>query len=367
LFSFSSSNHQDGKQEENLAETLLLKEWRPETIHQVPRSNVSHAAYRAVDVHSHAYTESKREVDRVVESMDSVGVQKRIVLTGATGDKFKALKERYSEYPDRFDLWCGINYSGYMEEGWPEKAAAALERCAEMGGVGIGEMSDKGKGLVPSPDPDSQMHPNDPRMDPVFEKAAELGLPVNIHIAEPIWMYQSMDSTNDGLLRAHTWSVEHQDVTVSHSGMIDIMEETLQRHPGTTFIACHLMNLNNNLARLGDLLDRHSNLYIDIGARYAEFGTIPRYAARFFEKYQDRILYGTDYGFEVFGHVEDVNGDRTSLAEMYRLTFRVLETTDDHFYRTDLLGYRWPLYGLGLSDPVLRKIYQDNAQRILDL
>jgi predicted TIM-barrel fold metal-dependent hydrolase len=149
--------------------------------------------------------------------------------------------------------------------------------------------------------------------------------------------------------------------------MIDIMEETLQRHPGTTFIACHLMNLNNNLARLGDLLDRHSNLYIDIGARYAEFGTIPRYAARFFEKHQDRILYGTDYGFEVFGHVEDVNGDRTSLAEMYRLTFRVLETTDDHFYRTDLLGYRWPLYGLGLSDPVLRKIYQDNAQRILDL
>lgn len=339
----------------------------PQNIHQVPRSDVTRAATPAIDVHTHAYAENKKEVDRVIESMDSVGVDKLIILTGATGAKFNALVDRYSKYPDRFDLWCGIDYSGYMEQDWSEKAVAKLERCTEMGATGIGEMSDKGKGLVPTTDPDSQMHPNDPRMDPIFEKAAEMGLPVNIHIGEPIWMYQPMDSTNDGLGRANIWEVKHQDVTVSHSDMIDVMEETLKRHPNTTFIACHLMNLNNNLARLGDLLDQYSNLYIDISARYAEFATIPRYAAQFFEKYQDRILYGTDYGFEVFGHVDDGNGDRTSLAEMYRMTFRVLETTDDHFYRTDLLGYKWPLYGLGLSDQALEKIYRGNAQRVLDL
>lgn len=365
LFAFSAEGRGGG--EDNLAKTLLLKEWRPQAVHQVPRSDVSEAVYRAIDVHTHVYADNKQEVDRVVEIMDRVGVEKLIILTGATGDEFKSLVERYSEYPDRFDLWCGIDYSGYMEEGWSEKAVAALERCVEMGATGIGEMSDKGKGLVTSLNPEAQMHPNDPRMDPIFEKAAELGLPVNIHIAEPIWMYLPMDSTNDGLMRAHTWKVEHQDVTVSHSDMIDIMEETLQRHPNTTFIACHLMNLSNNLARLGGLLDRHSNLYIDTGARFAEFGTIPRYAAQFFTKYQDRILYGTDYGFEVFGSVNDSNGDHTTLAEMYRMTFRVLETTDDHFYMTDLLGYRWPLYGLGLSDQVMEKIYRTNAQRVLNL
>ena len=350
----------------NLSDTLLLESWHPQTVHQVSRSDVSQAAHRAVDVHTHAYAESKQDVDQVVEIMDRVGVETLIVLTGATGDEFQALTERYADYPDRFELWCGVDYDGYMEEGWSEKAAAAVDRCAEMGATGIGELSDKGKGLVASLDPDAQMHPSDPRMDPVFEKAAELDLPVNIHIAEPIWMYEPMDAANDGLTRASTWSVEHRDVTVDHSGMIDIMEETLQRHPGTTFIACHLMNLNNDLSRLGDLLDQYPNLYVDIGARFAEFGTIPRYAAQFFEQYQDRILYGTDYGWETFNN-NTTYGNKTTTAEMYRMTFRVLETTDDHFYLTDLLGYKWPLYGLGLSDQVLEKIYRANAERVLDL
>lgn len=362
-----SAGKRSAQDENDLAETLLLKDWRPQTAHEVPRSDVSQSAYPAIDVHSHVYTENEQEVDKVVKMMDQVGVEKRIVLTGATGDEFESLVQRYADYPDRFDLWCGIDYSGYMEEGWSENAAAAVERCAEMGATGIGEISDKGKGLVSTLDPGAQMHPNDPKMDPVWEKAGELGLPVNIHIAEPIWMYLPMDSTNDGLMRAHTWAVDNQDVTVSHSDMIDVMEETLQRHPNTTFIACHLMNLNNNLDRLGGLLDEYPNLYVDIGARYAEFGTIPRHAAQFFEKYQDRILYGTDYGFEVFGQVDDVNGDHSTLTEMYRMTFRVLETTDDHFYMTDLLGYRWPLYGLGLSEQALEKIYRTNAARVLNL
>lgn len=353
-------------QEESLPEALLLKEWMPQNIHKVPRSDIKQATYPAIDAHSHAYAKSKREVDQVVKIMDRVGVEKRVVLTGATGDEFKSLVERYSKYPDRFDLWCGINFSGYMEEGWSEEAAAELEQCASMGATGIGELSDKGKGLVSSLDPDSQMHPNDSRMDLVFEKAAELDLPVNVHIAEPIWMYEPMDSTNDGLMRSYTWRVKHQDVTANHSAIINIMEETLQRHPNTTFIACHLMNLSSNLDWLDQLLDRYSNLYIDIGARFAEFGTIPRRAAQFFEKYQDRILYGTDYGWETFNNDTDY-GNQTTTAEMYRMTFRMLETTDDHFYMNDLLGYKWPLYGLGLSDQALKKIYRANMQRVLGL
>ncbi len=363
----SAQTGQDQSDQDNLAETLLVNDWWPETAHQVPRSDVSQAAYGAIDVHSHVYTENAQEVDKVVKMMDQVGVDKRIVLTGTNGDEFESLKERYARYPDRFELWCDLDFSGHSEDGWVEETVAALERCAEMGAGGIGEVHDKGKGLSPTLDPEAQMHPNDPRMDPIVEKLAELEMPINIHIAEPIWMYLPMDSTNDGLMRAHTWHVEDQDVTVSHSDMIDIMAETLERHPNTTFIACHLMNLNNNLDRLGGLLDEYPNLYLDIGARFAEFGTIPRHAADFFTEYQDRILYGTDYGFEVFGQVDDVNGDHSTLAEMYRMTFRVLETADDHFYMHDLLGYRWPLYGLDLSDQVLEKIYRTNARRLLDL
>jgi predicted TIM-barrel fold metal-dependent hydrolase len=139
-----------------------------------------------------------------------------------------------------------------------------------------------------------------------------------------------------------------------------ILANMVKRHPNTTFIASHLANCTYDLTILGGMLDKFPNLSADISARFAEFSTIPRYTAAFFEKYQDRLVYGTDYGWEVWTKDGDY-GNNTSLDSMYRTTFRVLETTDEHFYLTDLVGYKWPMYGLGLSDAALRKIYHDNA------
>jgi predicted TIM-barrel fold metal-dependent hydrolase len=101
---------------------------------------------------------------------------------------------------------------------------------------------------------------------------------------------------------------------------------------------------------LGALFDQYPNLYADISARYAETATTPRFTARFYRKYQDRLLYGTDMG---------------RAADMYRTTFRILETEDEHFYAWDLFTYHWPLHGLGLGDEVLRKVYRDNALKLL--
>ncbi len=173
-----------------------------------------------------------------------------------------------------------------------------------------------------------------------------------------------MDRYNEGLMRAYTWRVKNQDEIVGHTGMIDILENTLQRHPNTTIIACHLANLSYNLDRLGELLEKYPNFYADVSARFGEFATIPRHTARFFEEHQDKILYGTDYGWETFNN-NTTYGNNTSTVEMYRFTYRVLETIDDHFYFKDLLGYNWPLYGLGLSDGALKKIYHDNAEQLL--
>ncbi|HKJ67068.1 MAG TPA: amidohydrolase family protein, partial [bacterium] len=223
---------------------------------------------------------------------------------------------------------------------------------------------DKGQGMSYCPTKTPGMHPDDPRMDPLFEKCAELGLPVNLHIADPMWMYEPMDSTNDGLMRAYTWRIQNQDEIVGHQGMIDILDNTLARHPNTTFVIAHLGNLTYDLSKLGELFDKHPNFYADISARFAEFSTIPRTAARFFEEYQDRIVYGTDYGWETFDNHTDY-GNNTTTVEMFRMTFRVLETLDDHFYLTDLVGYKWPMYGLGLSDEALRKIYRANALEIM--
>jgi predicted TIM-barrel fold metal-dependent hydrolase len=164
-------------------------------------------------------------------------------------------------------------------------------------------------------------------------------------------MYQRMDNRNDGLMNAFHWRLDNQPGIVGHSGMIDILERTVKKHSNTTFMACHFANLDYDLARLGELLEKHPNLYADIAARYAETAPIPRWAAKFYEKHADRLLYGTDMGFD---------------KEMYRVTFRILETWDEHFYESEMFSYHWSLNGFGLPDEILRKVYRTNAEKILN-
>ncbi|MEJ2537197.1 MAG: amidohydrolase family protein [Calditrichia bacterium] len=331
-------------------DNLLLKNYRPKSIYKVPVTQIEKAKFPVIDMHSHPYAESLEEVDQWVRNMDAVGIEKTILLSHATGAEFDSLYQVYSKYPDRFELWCGFDYTGYDQPGYGPAAVAELERCYKMGARGVGELGDKGKGLFYSKPPAWGMHLDDPRMDPLLEKCAELGLPINIHVAEPIWMYQTMDSTNDGLMNAYEWRLDNKPGIVDHNGMIDILERAVKRHPKTIFIACHFANCSYDLNKLGALLDKYPNLYADIAARYAETAPIPRFAAAFIEKYQDRLIYGTDMGFDL---------------DMYHITFRILETSDEHFYEIGQFGYHWALNGFGLNDVVLKKLYRDNALKLL--
>ena len=330
---------------------LLLKNYRPKSIYNTPKSHITRAKYPVVDVHAHPYPKSEEEIAQWVKTMDKVGVEKTVILTMATGAKFDSIYALYSKYPNHFEVWCGFDYSGYDEPGFGPEAVDELERCVKVGATGVGELGDKGKGLFYSGEVKAWgMHPDDKRMDPLFEKCAELNLPVSIHVADPMWMYEKMDSTNDGLMNAYSWRLDNQRDIVGHSGMIKILENTVKRHPSTTFIACHLANLSYDLTMLGKLFEKYPNLYADIGARYAEIAPIPQFASQFFKRYQDRICYGTDMGFD---------------ETMYYTTFRILESADEHFYKINLFGYHWPLYGLNLKNKILKKIYYKNAQRFL--
>jgi predicted TIM-barrel fold metal-dependent hydrolase len=331
-------------------EKLLLKDFHPKSIYAIPKTEVLKAKFPAVDVHSHAYAGSREEIDRWVKNMDDAGIERTVVLTGAVGSKFDSLHAEYSRTPDRFEVWCGFDLSGYDRPGFGPAAVAELERCARIGARGVGELSDKGRGLSFRRKPALGLHPDDPRMDPLFEKCADLGLPVNLHVADPIWMYQPMDSTNDGLMNALEWRLDDKPDIVDHAGMMAILERTVRRHPRTLFIACHFANLCYNLSEMGRMLDLYPNLYVDNGARYAETAAIPRSTLAFYGRYSDRILYGTDMGFDL---------------DMYRITFRILETLDEHFYETDQFGYHWYLNGFGLDDGILKRVYKTNALNIL--
>lgn len=332
--------------------TLKLKDYRPKSIYKIPVSKIEKARYPAIDVHSHAYAETEADLEKWVKIMDAKGIQKTIILTMTAGPKFDSIYAKYARYGDRFEVWCGIDYTGMNEPGWSEKAVKELERCHRVGAKGVGELGDKGLGeLFSEPTPGYGMHMNDKRMKPLFQKCAALKMPVNIHVAEPYWMYLPMDSTNDGFMNAYTWRIDlTKKGLLGHAELIATLETAVRENPSTTFIACHLANCEYDLEILGKLLRQYPNLYAEFGARFGEVAPIPRYMNAFCEKYQDQLLYGTDMGFN---------------NHMYETTFRILESTDEHFYETELFGYHWPLNGFGLKDSVLKKIYQDNAKKIL--
>jgi uncharacterized protein len=330
--------------------TILLKDYRPQSIYKIPVTQIDKAKFPIIDMHSHPYAKTPAEISAWLKTMDEVGVEKTTILTMATGKEFDDIARKYSD--PRFELWCGLDFSQYSIKAIsvPALAVRELQRCHDAGARGIGEIHDKGQGLRSGKSTAPGIHPDDPRVDAIWEKAAELHMPVSLHVADPIWMYQPMDRHNDGLMNAFEWRLDNQPNIVKLPGMIDILERTAARHRSTTFIACHFANLDYDLTHLGEVLDRNPNLYADISARYAETAPIPRFAAKFYAKYSNRLVYGTDMGFD---------------SAMYRVTLRILESEDEHFYETDQFGYHWPLYGFGLNDEILRNVYHETAAKLL--
>jgi uncharacterized protein len=334
------------------ADNLLLKNFRPVSVYKIPVTLVDKAAFPIIDVHAHDYARTDKEVAEWIKNMDACGIEKTIVLTQTSGAKFDSIFNLYSGYGDRFELWCGFDYTDFDKPGYGPAAVKELERCYKMGARGVGEEGDKGLGLFFN-DPVKAwgMHFDDPRMKPLFEKCAQLKMPVSIHVADPIWMYEKMDSTNDGLMNAQEWRIDMtKPGIIGFDALIQTLENAVKNNPKTTFIACHFANLTHDMSKLAALFDKYPNFYADISARYAESATIPRFMKAFYEKYQDRLLYGTDMSYPV---------------SMYRITFRILESNDEHFYEIDQFGYHWALNGFGLSKEILKKLYHDNAVRIL--
>jgi predicted TIM-barrel fold metal-dependent hydrolase len=331
-------------------DTILLKDYRPKSIYRIPITQIDKSKHPIIDMHSHPYAKTPQQIDAWLKNMDECGVQKTMILTMTTGAEFDEIFGKYSKYPDRFEIGCGLDLSGYDKPGFGPGAVRELERCHKIGARMVGEIHDKGEGLKSGKSAAPGMHPDDARMDAIWHRCGELGMPVSLHVADPIWMYQKMDATNDGLMNAWKWRLDNKPDIVNLPGMSEIFDRTLGKHRATTFIACHFMNLDYDLARLGEMFDRNPNLYSDISARYAETAPIPRFASKFYEKYAGRLVYGTDMGSE---------------KSMYRVTFRILESLDEHFYEFDQFGYHWALNGFGLTDETLQQVYNSNATKLL--
>ncbi len=311
----------------------------------VPVTRVERFRHPVVDAHSHAYAEGADAIAAWVRLMDQVGVRTSLILTGATGDELRALTARYAgAHPGRFVMLAGFARDGIEEPDYGDRLRRRLREDVAAGAVGLGELSDKGLGLVRA---GGRAYPlDDTRFDPLWEEAGLLGVPVFVHVAEPAAFYEPVDERNE-LRRSENWSLFGKG-TPGFAAMLEKLERVASRHPRTRFVSVHAFNLANDLAAVGALLDRHPNVQIDFAARMWELARQPFTARRFFVKYQDRILFGTDNDPD---------------AAMYLAHVRQMETEDEWFWPPD--AEWWRGYGMNLPDDVLRKVYRGNAEALL--
>jgi len=330
-------------------DTILLRDYAPRSSVVAAVSFVPKARYPAIDAHSHNYARTPEKVIEWVKTMDETGIEITVVLTAATGAKFDSLVEMYLKpYPGRFQLYCGMEMTNIDKPDYPKRAATELVRCYNKGARGVGEWIDKGLGYMGNSesDHDKSLHPDDSRLDPFWEKCAELKLPVSFHMADHPSCWKPLDVYQERSPDYQHFNRYGKD-GLTYEELLAVRNRTLEKHPKTTFIACHLANQGNDLPALGKLLDMYPNLYLDISARDYEIGRMPRATLKFFTKYSGRVLFGNDLGME---------------KDVYQAWWRLLESEDEF-----MVGRMWwRYYGLGLPSPVLKSLYRENARRILN-
>ena len=332
-----------------------IVDYRPKSTLIVPAAGMKwKAKYPVVDFHGHpsGLLGNADGIARLGASMDSVNVRLMIAADNVSGDRLTRTMELVNGSPamkDRVRLLTGINLNG-VGPGWAAKAVAQLEADVKGGAVGIGEIG-KGFGLSTKKADGTRLRLNDPDLDPIWEAAARLKLPVFIHTADPQEFFRNVDNTNERCLELTLFPerLYPQDRYPSFNQLMAERDSLFLRHPKTTFVAAHLGWHANDLGRLGRMFDKMPNVLAEVGAVLYDIGRQPRSAHDFFVKYQDRLLFGKD-SFQ---------------PEEYPYYWRVFETRDDYFdYYRDYHAF-WKLYGIDLPDVVLKKVYYQNALRIM--
>jgi predicted TIM-barrel fold metal-dependent hydrolase len=330
--------------------TLPLSDFQPQSTLVTAEHPVARACFPAIDYHNHLDALEPLEVLRV---MDACGIERMVNITMKTGVEALAIIDKFhSAAPERFATIGWMDWSGVERDDFVPITLDRLERLVERGAKGIKFWKNLGLSVR---DRSGELLPiDDERLAPVFDKAAELGIPVMFHIADPDAFFLPVDGRNERFeeLAAHPdWSFQASHFTKAE--LLDQRDRVIARHPKTTFVAAHVAECGENLARVTQLLETHPNVSIDISARASELGRQPYSSRALFLKFPDRILFGSDLVPE---------------ESMYRLYFRFLETADEYFdYPSHASRQgRWQIYGLHLPPEVLRKVYRDNALRLLE-
>ncbi len=340
-----------------LGDELLLSDFQPKTDLDVPVTDIQRSKFPSINVHAHFHRSTKRTPEEMIKIMDACNVTTTFELDGGLGPELDEDLAKYAQaYPGRFKILANFGFGQQISD-WDyfRKEVDGLEEAKRNGAIGIKIWKNLG---LWTRDENRKLIPiDDERVDPLWKKAGEIKLPILIHIADLPANFAPLDRFNERyeFLKANLDLAYQGPKAPPLSELLDQFERVVARHREETFILAHLGNRTNSLAAAGELLDRNPNLYFDLSARANELGRQPSTARAFLNHYADRVLFGTDG-----------NPDET----IYRGYFRLLETNDDYFNDPRwprLETGRWKIYGLGLPDETLRKIYRDNAVKLFAL
>jgi predicted TIM-barrel fold metal-dependent hydrolase len=332
---------------------LKLVDWQPVSQMIGKETKIIKAKYPVIDIHNHLG--QLENTAKYLEEMDAAGVWKCVSLDANSKDDYykEHIRVSQSVSKDRFLLFFRPDFSKIEEPNFGENEAKRLEDAVILGCRGLKIAKSLGLGFRDNSG--ILIKVDDPRIDPIWAKCGELGIPVEIHVSDPKAFFTPVDAYNeryDELGNNPEWSF-FGDAWPSKEEILEARNRVIEKHPNTIFIGAHFGNLPEDLSTVGKWLDKYPNFFVDIDARISELGRQPYSARKFFIKYQDRILFGTDTPCN---------------ADAYRLYFRFLETDDEYIDPSSAhkLQGRWMIYGLYLPDEVLEKIYNKNAQKILD-
>lgn len=336
------------------AQDLRLLDWEPKSQMVVKETIVEKPRFPVIDVHNHLRDLSKTE--EYLEEMDKAGVWRVVSLDGQSAGDFykKHLEVSHSVSRERFIVFFRPDFSKIDDPNFGEREARRLEEAVKKGVRGV--KISKSLGLGYKDKTGNFVAVDDPRIDPIWAKCGELGIPVLIHVSDPKAFFTPIDRYNERYdeLGAHPDWAFGGDEYSSKKEILDARNRVIERHPNTIFIGAHVGNLPEELGRVAMWLDKYPNFYIEIGARISDLGRQPYTARRFMIKYQDRILFGSDTRPD---------------AGSYRLYYRFLETDDEYIAPAESHHQqgRWKIYGLYLPDEVLEKIYNKNALKVLGM
>jgi predicted TIM-barrel fold metal-dependent hydrolase len=331
-----------------------IVDYRPRNTLKVAEHKVPKAKFPAIDYHAHVgqFLTSADQLTQLGAYMDSLNLGMMVVADNISGDRLVSSVANVKAHPtmkDKVRILTGINFRD-VGPGWAAKAVAQLDADVAAGAVGIGEIG-KGFGLSTRKADGALLKIDDPELDPIWDEAGKLGIPVFIHTAEPQEFFQAIDYQNERWLELALFNDRRNGPGTGRPTFEELMtqrDNLFKRHPKTIFVAAHMGWHANDLGRLGKMFDEMPNVYAELGAVLYDIGRQPRAARDFFVKYQDRILFGKD-SFQ---------------PDEYPYYWRVFETKDDYFDYYRPYHAFWKLYGIDLPDDVLKKVYSGNALRI---